>query len=184
MLVEITSDSYDIEVDLVYATPRNFTSKPIYKKAKCYLHSDALVCLKKSISLATALGLRLKIFDAFRPSEAQWLLWEHSPDPDFLADPRRGSPHSMGVAVDLTLITNQGEELDMGTPFDSFSPRAFHGDKKISIQAQTNRMILLGIMTCAGWDFFKNEWWHYQLHDARKNYAIISDNDLPNSMMY
>jgi D-alanyl-D-alanine dipeptidase len=184
MLIEITADSYDIELDLVYATARNFTSQPVYKNARCYLHPDAAACLQRSISLARGLGLRLKVFDAFRPSEAQWLLWEHSPNPDFLADPERGSPHSMGVAIDLTLINNQGQELDMGTPFDSFSPRAFHGDKAIPSQAQKNRMLLLGLMTCAGWDFFKNEWWHYQLHNARAQYAIMSDNDIPKSMMY
>ena len=67
-----------------------------------------------AIALARPLGLRLRIFDALRPVEAQWALWNARPDPEFLADPRRGSPHSRGVAVDLTLLDGD-RELDMGT---------------------------------------------------------------------
>ena len=104
------------------------------------------------------------------------------PDPEFLADPRRGSPHSRGVAVDLTLIDKaSGEALDMGTGFDAFTPLSHHGNTAISPQAQKNRMLLMGLMTIAGWDFYRNEWWHYQLFDSR-DYALYGDDDLPRAM--
>ena len=182
MLVEIASPEFDVDFDIAYATPNNFTGKPVYARPGCYLHADAADLLQRAISLARPLGLRLKVFDAFRPSEAQWVLWEHTPDSDFLAHPERGSPHSMGAAVDLTLLDANDAELDMGTGFDDFTPRAFHGDLDISPDAQRNRIILMGIMTSAGWDFFRNEWWHYQLFNAR-DYDLIGDSDLPEPMM-
>ncbi len=124
----------------------------------------------------------MKIFDAFRPSEAQWKLWNHTPDPDFLADPRRGSPHSRGAAVDLTLIDGDGRELEMGTPFDTFSPLSHHGADGISLEARRNRLLLLGLMTTAGWDFYRNEWWHYQLFDSRR-FPVLDDSVLGEGMM-
>lgn len=183
MLVEIASLKFDVDFDIVYATANNFTGKPVYARPGCYLHTDAADLLQRAILLAKPLGLRLKVFDAFRPSEAQWVLWDHTPDPGFLAHPERGSPHSMGAAVDLTLVDGDGTELDMGTGFDDFTPRAFHGDLDISPAAQRNRAILLGIMTAAGWDFFRNEWWHYQLFSPRDRYPVLSDSDLPAPMM-
>ena len=67
------------------------------------------------------------------------------PTPNFLADPRRGSPHSRGAAVDLTLLDGAGRELDMGTPFDAFTPLSHHANTEISVEAQRNRFILLGL---------------------------------------
>ena len=183
MLVEITSPEFDVDLDIAYATPKNFTGREVYARPGCYLHADAAELLANVIALAKPLGMRLKIFDAFRPSEAQWVLWDHTPDPDFLADPRRGSPHSMGAAIDLTLIDQTGTELDMGTPFDDFTPQSHHGSLNVSVPAQRNRAILLGLMTAAGWDFFRNEWWHYQLFSPRGRYPVLSDSVLPRSMM-
>ncbi|MFP6745161.1 MAG: M15 family metallopeptidase, partial [Alphaproteobacteria bacterium] len=117
-MIEIAPPAFDVDIHMVYATADNFTGTPVYGRTGCYLHEDAADALAKAIALAGELGLRLKIYDAFRPSEAQWLLWNHTPDPDFLADPRRGSPHSRGVAVDVTLIEPSGRELDMGSKVD------------------------------------------------------------------
>ena len=91
----------------------------------------------------------------------------------FIAHPDKGSPHSRGVAIDLTLTRN-GKELDMGTEFDEFSKLSYHGNLEISQQSYKNRLLLLGIMTDSGWDFYRNEWWHYQLFGS-KNFPIIND---------
>ncbi len=181
-IIEITTATHDVEFDLAYATERNFTSLPVYANAICYLHREAAEMLATAIKLASAQDLRLKLFDALRPGEAQWVLWNHTPDPDFLADPRRGSPHSRGVAIDLTLIDQKGRELDMGTEFDAFTPLSHHGNIEVNPSAQHNRLLLLGLMTAAGWDFYRNEWWHYQLFNSR-DYPLISDGDLPGPMM-
>jgi D-alanyl-D-alanine dipeptidase len=181
-LVPIAAPDYDVALDIVYATAANFTGAPIYARAGAYLHPEAAVALTRAIALAKAVGLRLKIYDAFRPTEAQWKMWNHTPDPEFLADPRRGSPHSRGAAVDLTLIATDGTALDMGTPFDAFVPQSHHARTDISAEAQRNRFQLLGLMTAAGWDFYRNEWWHYQLFDARR-LPLLSDSVLDRGLM-
>lgn len=181
-LVAILPQTHRVTLDIRYATSNNFTGKPVYAKPLCLLHPIAEQKLQKAIGLAAALGLSFKIFDAYRPTEAQWKLWEHTPDPEFLADPRRGSPHSRGAAVDLTLMDAEGRELDMGTEFDAFTPLSHHARTDISKEAQQNRLTLLGIMTAAGWDFYRNEWWHYQLFDS-KTYPLLSDQEAGAGMM-
>ena len=182
VLVAIAPPAFDVETYMVYATDANFTGRPVYRRPGCYLHADAAALLSRAIALAAELGLRLKVYDAFRPSEAQWLLWEHTPDPDFLADPRRGSPHSRGVAVDVTLVDGTGGELDMGSPVDGAGPLARHGCTDIPATAQRNRAILLGLMAAAGWDHYLNEWWHYQMFEPRR-YPVLTDAAAGTAMM-
>lgn len=172
----------DVILDLRYASAHNITGAAIYGRAAAYLHPEAADLLRRAIELARPLGYRFKVFDAFRPTEAQWRLWHAYPSAEFIADPRRGSPHSRGAAVDLTLVDSAGRDLEMGTDFDSFTPQAHHGRVDIPVAAQRNRALLLGIMTAAGWDFFRNEWWHYQLFNARR-LPLISDSALARPMM-
>lgn len=181
-LVQITEAEYNVVLDLRYATSDNLTGTPVYRHAVCYLHPLAAANLKKAVALAAPLGLRFKIFDAYRPPEAQWIFWNHTPDPVFLADPRKGSPHSRGAAIDLTLIDAAGRELDMGTGFDAFTDLSHHARTDVSLDAQRNRLLLLGLMSAAGFDFYSMEWWHYQLFDARQ-YPLISDTSLPHRIM-
>lgn len=181
-LVEIAPPAFDVDFDIAYATANNFTGKPVYTRPGCYLHEEAAKLLTRAVELAADIGLRLHLFDTFRPTEAQWVLWNHTPDPGFLADPRRGSPHSRGVAVDLTLVDGTGRALDMGTGFDAFTPLSHHGSREIGPQAARNRHLLIGLMTAAGWDFYRNEWWHYQMFDSR-HFPLISDRALACPMM-
>jgi D-alanyl-D-alanine dipeptidase len=181
-MVEITPEDFDVEIALAYATPDNITGKPIYAHATCYLHADAAEKLKAAVALAAPLGLRFKVFDAYRPSQAQWKLWEAFPSEEFVANPRKGSPHSRGVAIDLTLIDGSGQELDMGTGFDEMRAISHHARTDIPVEAQRNRFTLMGIMSAAGWDFYKNEWWHYQLFQAR-DYPLIDQATLPKPLM-
>lgn len=175
-LVEITPESHGVTLDIVYATTRNFTGAHVYARAACYLVPEASDLLHRAVALAARQGYGLHVYDGFRPSEAQWKLWHHTPDPEFISDPRRGSPHSMGAAIDLTLVdATSGEILDMGTGFDDLRPLSHHGNLEIAPEAQAHRMTLLGIMTAAGWDFFRNEWWHYQVFNARARYPVLTD---------
>ncbi len=182
VLLEITPPAFDVEVDLMYAGEDNFTAAPVYRRAACYLHPHAADALGRAVDLAAVLGLRLRIYDAYRPTEAQWALWSHTPDPRFLADPRRGSPHSRGVAVDVTLVDGDGRALDMGTAVDAFTPLAHHASTDVSEAAQRNRFLLLGLMTAAGWDNYRNEWWHYQLFEPRR-YPLLADSAAGAHMM-
>lgn len=181
-LVRIAAPEFDVALAIAYATPDNFTGRPVYARPGCWLNAEAAACLSRAVELAARQDLRLLIFDAFRPQEAQWVLWNHTPDPVFLADPRQGSAHSRGAAVDLSLIDAQGHPLDMGTPFDAFTPLSHHGSTDIGTEAQRNRYLLLGLMTTAGWDFYGKEWWHYQLFKPER-YPLLSDSVLPEPMM-
>jgi len=183
-LVAITQEEFDVELALAYATADNITGEVIYTHARCFLHRDAAERLAHTVALARPLGYRLKIFDGFRPTEAQWKLWAKFPDPEFVADPRIGSPHSRGAAVDLTLVHRDGgRELDMGTGFDDFTTQSHHGMQDISAEAQLNRLALLGLMTAAGWGWYASEWWHYHLFD-REDYPLLDDSAAPASMMF
>lgn len=173
-LVEITAEKFDVILDLRYATANNVCHQKLYSQPLCYLHSDTAECLKKAVDAAKILGYKIKIFDCFRPMEVQKFMLAKFPGGDFISDPATGStPHCRGVAIDLTLTDFGGEELGMGSDFDEFSDLAFHNCKKISVAAQKNRLILLGLMTAAGFDFYSKEWWHYQLSKPRE-YPIIA----------
>ena len=182
MLVPIDAARIGVQLRLAYATSDNLTGKPIYRRAACYLHSEAADKLARAADLGRAIGLGLVVFDAYRPPEAQWRLWEAFPDPTFVADPRRGGPHSRGIAVDLTLAGPDGVPLDMGTGFDATVDQSHHARTDVSAEAQRNRLTLLGLMTAAGWDHYRLEWWHYQLFDAAR-YPVIADGAMAPAMM-
>lgn len=172
-LVEITADKFDLILDLRYATTNNVCGIKLYSKSVCYLHKDAAEALRKAVKLANNLGLKIKIFDGFRPIEVQKFMFEKFSGGEFVSDPDTGTiPHCRGVAVDLTLCDKDGNELETGSDFDEFSELAFHNCDKISTEAQKNRLLLLAIMTLSGFDFYSKEWWHYQLFKPRE-YAVI-----------
>ena len=181
-LVEIAPPRHDVVVDLAYGREDNFTGRRIYARPRCFLHEDAAACLERAIAYAGEQGLRLRITDAFRPSEAQWALWRHTPDPAYVADPRRGSPHSRGVAVDATLVGSDDCDLDMGGPIDDLTENGHHDAPGIGAEQRARRLLLLGIMTAAGFDWYVREWWHYQLFRPRR-YPVLSDRAAGTGMM-
>lgn len=166
-LIEITPATHGVDIDLVYATERNLTGKPIYKAAHCLLLEPAEAALRRAVELASQIGARLRIFDAYRPPQAQQVLWDFLPDPTYVADLTRGSNHSRGTALDLTLLDAHGEELDMGTGFDAMRIESEHFHPGLPVEVQRNRMLLLGVMHGAGFTHIKSEWWHYELPGSR-----------------
>ena len=103
-LIKVNKKELDVDIDLKYASIDNFTNSTILKSKVCFIHKVAFEHLTLAVNIAKKIGLRLKIFDAYRPVYVQKKLWECLPDPNFIVPPKRGSPHSRGVAVDLTLI--------------------------------------------------------------------------------
>lgn len=180
--VTIAPPEFDVDLDLRYATADNLTGRPIFARPLCLLHADAAAALQRAIGLAAAQGLRLRVFDGYRPPAAQWALWNVLPDPTFIADPRTGSNHGRGVAIDLTLATADGTMLEMGTDFDDMRPIAYHADTSIPVVAQRNRALLLGLMAAAGWQHYISEWWHYQL-PAAGTYPLVEDGVLGPAVM-
>lgn len=174
-LIQITEDKFPVKLDLRYATKNNFTNDVIYQKPLCYLNFDAVKCLKRSIELAAKQNYKIKIFDAYRPIEYQRFLFEKYPEGGFISNPETGSiPHCRGIAIDLTLMDKNNQELDMGTEFDHFSELAYHDSLTVELSAQNNRKILKKIMLDSGWDFYQKEWWHYQLFNPRQ-YPVIEN---------
>ena len=167
-LIHITEQSHDVEIELIYASENNFTGQVIYDHALCFLHPQAEACLRQAVTGARALGFRLKILDAFRPQEAQEALWAVAPNPDYIADPARGSNHTRGVALDVTLVGPDGLALDMGTPVDTMSADSHHFHDAHPAAVQLNRMKLLTVMLEAGFVHHPHEWWHYQLPEAHR----------------
>lgn len=165
-LVEIAPPEYPVQVDLIYASADNLAGTVIYRNTRCLLHTEAAACLRKASLLARQAGMTLLIYDAYRPAYAQQLLWQALPNPDYVRDPRLGSHHTRGVAVDLTLIDEHGTPLDMGTAFDAMEPKSHQFYPDLPPQVQRNRLLLLGIMLGAGFKAIATEWWHYELPDA------------------
>ena len=182
-LIKLTGQSHSLVIDLAYATPDNFTGKPIYRKPVCYLHEEAAERLETAIELLKPLHIKLKIWDAFRPQKAQQALFNHTPDPNYVSHPQTGTrPHCRGIAVDLTLVDLFDHELEMGTQFDDFRPLAHHGNDTVSEEAQKNRLLLAGVMSVAGFEPIASEWWHYQLPNAA-HYPIIEKDEMPEDIM-
>ena len=171
-LIDIKKYAYAIDIELRYAKKNNITGKKIFLEEKCLLIKEAAEKLFSASRIARNFDCKLKVFDAYRPKYVQEALWNFCPNEDFLTDPARGSPHTRGIAVDLTLTKN-AKELDMGTDFDDFTEKAFHLSKNVSVRVRKNRALLLSIMTLAGFDFYHNEWWHYQLFQPKK-YPLIN----------
>ncbi|SAK62988.1 D-alanyl-D-alanine dipeptidase [Caballeronia catudaia] len=182
-LLHITPETHDVQIDLVYATDRNFTGKPIYKAQHCLLLEPAEAALRKAVDIARSIGMTLRIFDAYRPPQAQKVLWDFLPDPNFIAELGRGSNHSRGTAVDLTLVDQHGDELDMGTGFDAMVVESEHFHSDLPEHVQRNRTLLLGVMHGAGFTHIKSEWWHYELPGSRELALIDNEESGPLRLM-
>jgi len=173
-LIPIATDTHGVDIDLVYATERNLTGKPIYRAAHCLLLEPAEAALRRAVAIAARAGLGLRIFDAYRPPGAQQVLWDFLPDPTYVADVKTGSNHSRGTAIDLTLVEANGAALDMGTGFDDMTAASWHFAESLVPAVQRNRLLLLGIMQAAGFAHIPSEWWHYEL-PASRAWPLIDD---------
>ena len=163
-----------IGVDLRYAGSGNFVGADLYSPFDCaWLHRDAAERLEAACSRLRAArpDLSLLVLDALRPQRVQERMWKALEGTDltqYLAHPARGSIHSFGMAVDVTLVDAKGRELDMGTPFDDLTERSHPVlerellEKGELLQAHVdNRGILRDAMIGTGWLGISREWWHF-----------------------
>ncbi len=172
-LVDLAKHNPKIVLDIRYATENNFLKRQIYKSPVCYLHIDAanaLTLVEKSLSKE---GFGLKVYDGFRPIEAQQLFWEAIPDKRYVAPPEN-SRHTRGTAVDVTLVDQRGEEVEMPTLFDDFSEKAHRNAQNITAAARKNRAALTHAMEKAGFIQLETEWWHFDLAGWEKYPIIIT----------
>lgn len=153
----------NIKIDLKYATEDNFTGQIVYSFQCCLLIKEAALRLRNVQNELESGGLGLKVWDGFRPIAAQWKFWEIVPDERYVSNPREGGRHTRGTAVDLTLITQDGQELPMPSGFDDFSERAHSTYMDCSEEEIRNREFLQEIMERHGFVSSSTEWWHFDL---------------------
>lgn len=158
----------DIEVELRYAGNNNFTGKIIYDFKEAWLRYGTVCKLMKAQDILKFQGYRLKIWDAYRPIYAQFVLWEVYPDSTYVADPTTGySDHSRGNTVDVTVIDSKGNEVIMPTEFDSFSPLADRDYRDVmDKESVVNAWMLQETMIEAGFIPYHDEWWHFSDSDV------------------
>ena len=160
--VKVTEYIPRIQVDLRYATDRNFTGKVIYRFQDAYLRYGTVKKLMAVCSDLAELDLCLKIWDGFRPVSAQFVLWEVYPDSRYVANPTKGySSHSRGNTVDVTLVDSRGQELEMPTQFDDFSAKADRDYSDCTQIQRNNARILEVLMEKHGFAGYAGEWWHF-----------------------
>ena len=160
-IVDIITIDSTIVLDIRYATSNNFTNTVLYPVAKAKLRSAAAESLASIQKELRSKKLGLKIYDAYRPLSIQYKLWEVVPNENYVANPKKGSKHNRGAAVDLTIIDSLGNELEMPTGYDDFSEKASHEYMEISETARKNRALLKDVMIRHGFLPIKSEWWHY-----------------------
>jgi D-alanyl-D-alanine dipeptidase len=183
-LVDVASLAPGLLVEMRYATAHNFVGRRIdgYERPVCYLTRPAAAAVAAVVKDLAPRGLTLKVYDCYRPQRAvaHFVRWardlrdqtmkaEFYPQVDKRTLFRDGyiaarSGHSRGSTVDLTLASRaDGAALDMGTPFDFFSPRSWPSDRAVSPQAQSNRALLASAMARRGFRPYRKEWWHFTL---------------------
>lgn len=167
-LVELLKLDNTFVIDIKYATKDNFTKKVIYPSAKCIINKNTASKLIKANNEFKKLGYTIKIFDAYRPHSAQKILWDAALDKSFVADPKKGSNHNRGAAVDLTLVDKSGKELPMPSNYDEFTKRARLDYKDCSKEQINNRELLGRIMVKCGFKRIRSEWWHFDDSNAKK----------------
>lgn len=176
-------------VDLRYASADNFVGRNVYGTFdRLMLHAVAADKLRRAVALlgTERPDLRLKVWDGFRPNRVQRVFWATVKGTDrqkFVGEPAIGSVHGFGFAVDLTLTTLAGRDLDMGTGFDDFSalaePRleAAHLAAGALTPVQVdNRHLLRDLMGRAGFTGLPIEWWHFDAlpaDDVRARHRLI-----------
>lgn len=175
VLVELRKTDPSIVIELKYATIDNFMEQVLYPDARCFLRPKTAERLGRVNQALQGRGLRIKIFDGYRPLSVQKKMFKRFPQPGYVMDPKKGSNHNRGAAVDVTLIDADGKELKMPSRYDEFSERS-HLDYAGGTPEQTeNRRILQEAMQAEGFKPISTEWWHFDDPDA-KSYGVL---DLP-----
>ena len=163
-------------LDIRYATPHNFTGRPVYRQARAFARlpvAQALAAVQQELRQQ---GLGLKLFDAYRPYAVTVQFWKITADKRYVASPRKGSRHNRGCAVDVTLVDlATGNELSMPTGYDDFSAKAHSKYRRLPAEALRNREALKAAMLRHGFTVFPSEWWHYDFKGWEK-YPLL---DLP-----
>lgn len=167
--VNLRNYSNDFVYDMKYATTDNFLNKKVYPCDECFLRVKTVKALLEANKAFEEKGFRIKLYDCYRPKAIQKKMWKLVPDANYVANPKKGSIHNRGGAVDISLVNSIGVELDMGTKFDFFGSAASHNYLEFSEEILNNRKFLKEIMLQNSFKSFDSEWWHYNLNGSNKD---------------
>ncbi len=170
--VELAKWDKDFVLDVRYATTNNFTNTVLYPCARAFLRKKAAQDLLKAHQEFKKLGYRLKLFDCYRPHSVQFVMWDVTPNKNYVGNPHKGSMHNRGCAIDVTLVDKTNEELDMGTTYDFFGKAAHTYNQNLPAQVIKNRKVLRDILGKYGFGTIKTEWWH--LSYRRTIYPVVN----------
>ncbi len=172
-LVDLEKVIPTVVLDIRYATEKNFTGEVIYKAPKAFARKPVAEALKQVQDSLAAHNLGLLIYDAYRPYAATLRFYEVYPDTEFVADPKHGSRHNRGCAIDLSLVDLQtGKEIPMPSEFDDFSKKARPDYDNLSEEVKANRAFLFNIMDRFGFHHISSEWWHFD-YNGWKNFPLM-----------
>ncbi len=169
-LVELIHLDPTLKLDIRYATKNNFLGKRVYKQARAFLQKDAAYQLINAHKELKKLGFGILVYDGYRPWSVTKVFWDLTPSnkKNFVANPKKGSKHNRGCAVDISLFNLQtGNPVIMPSDFDAFGKSAYSNFKGGTKQSRTMRDLLISKMTLFGFQVEKNEWWHFNYKDWR-----------------
>jgi zinc D-Ala-D-Ala dipeptidase len=171
--VELSTVIPDAVIDMRYATADNFTKQQVYPAAVCKLRRSVATRLAKAANVLRKQGRRLLVWDCYRPTSVQEKFWKLVPDERYVANPKKGSRHSRGAAIDLGLVDADGKAVTLPTTFDDFSEAA-HRSKALKGEQGAEARKLEAAMKSAGFVGMPTEWWHFDAPDAAK-FALSND---------
>lgn len=167
--VNLRNYSNDFVFDMKYATADNFLKEKVYPCDECFLRVKTVKALLEANKSFLKKGYKIKLYDCYRPKAIQKKMFQLVPDPNFVANPKKGSIHNRGGAVDISLVDSLGVEVNMGTKFDFFGEEASHNYQNLSDEILANRKFLKEIMLQNNFRIFESEWWHYNLNGSNKD---------------
>jgi D-alanyl-D-alanine dipeptidase len=167
--VNLKNYSSDFVFDMKYATADNFLKEKVYPCDECFLRVKTVKALLEANKSFIEKGFKIKLYDCYRPRAIQKKMWRIVPDANFVANPKKGSIHNRGGAVDISLVDSLGVEVDMGTRFDFFGEEASHNYQNLSDEILSNRRFLKEIMIQHNFKSFDSEWWHYNLKGSNND---------------
>lgn len=175
-LVELTRLAPSIKLDIRYATSNNFLGTPVYTEARAFLQRPAAEALLRALPELKAQGYGVMIHDGYRPWYVTKIFWDATPHDQkiFVADPRAGSKHNRGCAVDLSLYDlKTGEEVRMPSGYDEMTSRAYANYPGGTADERERRAVLRRAMEKQGFHVNPTEWWHFDYKDWRQ-YPILN----------
>jgi D-alanyl-D-alanine dipeptidase len=175
-LVELIKLDRTIRLEIRYATSNNFLGRPVYNEARAFLQRPAAEALVRVNRALRKEGYGLVVFDGYRPWAVTKVFWDATPEDkkEFVADPRTGSRHNRGCAVDLTMFDlKTKKQVTMPGEYDEMTERSHINYQGGTAEQRRVRDILRRAMEAEGFVVYEPEWWHYDYKDW-KEYTILN----------